>query len=1203
MFVHLRVHTEYSLTDGIVRVEPPKRKGGGVGATLTSRAAELGFPAVAITDRSNLFAMVKFYKAAESVGIKPIIGADLWLEERMPQEPPERLTLLVQNDEGYRNLARLISLGYTDGQIRGQPLIRWDWLAAHAGGLIALSGRDGAIFRAAQVDQVGPALDALQRLSALFPDRLYLEIARCQRPGDEEWVAAACALSRHSGVPVVATNDVCFLERDDFEAHEARVCIAQGRVLADDKRPREYTPEQYLKSAEQMAELFADIPAALENTVEIARRCSLTLKFAPPYHLPNFPVPEGYDTDSWLRKRAHEGLQERFAELRATAGLSASEDEYRQRLDYELGIIEKMGFAGYFLVVSDFIQWAKTHGCPVGPGRGSGAGSLVAYAIRITDLDPLPYNLLFERFLNPERVSMPDFDVDFCMDNRDRVIEYVTQKYGRDHVGQIITYATMAARGVIRDVARVLGHGYGFGDAIAKLVPATPGATLVDALETVPELKRRYETEDDTRAVLDLGLALEGITRGVGVHAGGVVIAPKPLTDYAPVYCEPGGVGLRTQFDMKDLEAIGLVKFDFLGLKTLTIIQEAVDTIRRNRGVALDMLKLPLDDPQTYALYASGETTAVFQMESPGMQRAARDLKPDTFEDIIALVSLYRPGPMELIPEYCARKRGEAKVEYLHPDMEPVLSPTYGIFVYQEQVMQVAQRLAGYTLGGADLLRRAMGKKKPEEMAQQREIFRKGAQTRGISAEVADSIFDLMEKFANYGFNKSHAAAYALVSYQTAWLKTHYPAEFMAAVMSCEMAHTDTVVAMRDECRLRMGLTVLPPDINQSQIRFTVPAPRQIRYGLGAIKGVGEGALEGIIAERQVNGPFKDLFDFCRRIDTRKVNKRVLEALIFSGALDCLGLNRASLHRSLPKALQFAEAAARRASSGQEDLFGSAGDAPAESLHIEPELAPEWSARELLARERETLGFYQSAHPLDAYAEMIDEICSGRLPELVRAQLSSSPPPLGSDGKPVWPTRSKSMFAAWVKDVRFFKGDATSEGRSARPSYKITLEDGGIEIACWVDADAFARVQSFVKPDGLVFVIAEIGIAPARDDREPEPRLYAPEFLGFDQVLREYAQRLTLDWRRPLAELSPLRRLLMPRRSADGVPVSVRYGNAKAACMLDFSSEWRVRLDDELLQQLQQLLGSDCVKVSYRKYVAPVSERRFAAAGGAFDDE
>ncbi|WP_028007666.1 DNA polymerase III subunit alpha [Solimonas flava] len=1190
-FVHLRVHTEFSLTDSVVRVEPPKRKGGGVGATLVSKAAELGFPAIAITDQNNLFAMVKFYKSAEGAGVKPVIGCDVWLEPAAGGDAPERLTLLVQDDSGYRNIAKLLSLAYTDGQGKGSPLVTRAWLREYAGGLIAMSGRDGAIFRAALADNVAAAREALAELQALFPQRLYLEISRCGRTGDDEWVDAAVALSRHEQVPLVATNDVRFLTREEFDSHEARVCIAQGRVLNDPKRPRDYSEEQYLKSADEMAALFADIPEALANSVEIARRCSLTLKFAPPYHLPNFPVPDGYDTNSWLRHRAEEGLRERFAMIT----LAAPEAEYWKRLDYELGIIEKMGFAGYFLVVSDFIEWAKTHGCPVGPGRGSGAGSLVAYAIKITDLDPLPYNLLFERFLNPERVSMPDFDVDFCMDNRDRVIEYVTHKYGRERVGQIITYATMAARGVIRDVARVMGHGYGFADSIAKLIPGTPGATLVDALDSVPELKQRYDAEEDTRAVIDMGLALEGVTRGVGVHAGGVVIAPQPLSDYTPMYCEAGGAGMRTQFDMKDLESAGLVKFDFLGLKTLTVIQEAVVNIEKSSGRSIEVLKLPIDDAETYALYASGDTTAVFQMESPGMQRASKDLRPDTFEDIIALVSLYRPGPMELIPEYCARKRGDAPVTYLHPDMEVVLQPTYGIFVYQEQVMQMSQRLAGYTLGGADLLRRAMGKKIKAEMDKQREVFTSGAIGRGVDAEIATQVFDLMDKFANYGFNKSHAAAYALVSYQTAWLKTHYPAEFMAAVLSCEMQHTDTIVTMREEC-LRMGLTMLPPDVNTSYFRFTVPGPGAIRYGLGAIKGAGEAALEGIIAEREQNGPFKDLFDFCKRVDTKKANKRVLEALICSGAMDGFGLNRPSLMKTLPKALQLAEAAAASADSGQNDLFGLGGGAAKQERQVEPDLETDWSQRELLARERETLGFYLSGHPIEAYGEIVEQVCSGRLHELI--QQHAVPQPVDAKGKPIWQPRTKLMFAAWVRDLRFFKGD----GRGGA-SYKLTLEDRSSQLATWIDADKWSKYAPFVKPDQLVFAIAEIGLSPAREGRDPEPRLYAPEFLSLDDVLRDYATRLLLDWRRPPSEVLALRKRLTPLRDGQ-TTVGIRYRGTSAACELEFGADWKLRLNDDTVVALQQSLGADCVKVQYKRFQPPIPERRFASAGGgSFDDE
>ncbi len=1198
-FVHLRLHPEYSLTDGLVRVEPPKRKGGGAGATLTSQAAKLGLPAVAVTDRNNLFAMVKFYKAAESAGIKPIVGADVWLEERAVGDSPERLTLLVQNEIGYRNLSRLISLAYTEGQVRGQPLVSPARLAEFADGLIALSGRDGSIFRAAQADQVDTALQQVSAFQQVFPQRFYLEVSRCDRPGDEDWVQAACALARVTSAPVVATNDVRFLERSDFDAHEARVCIAQGRVVNDEKRPRDYTREQYLKSADEMQALFADLPEALANSVEIARRCSLTLKFAPPYHLPNFPVPEGYDSNRWLRQCAHEGLQRRFEQI----ALARPRSEYEQRLDYELDVIEKMGFAGYFLVVADFIEWAKTHGCPVGPGRGSGAGSLVAYATGITDLDPLPYNLLFERFLNPERVSMPDFDVDFCMDNRDRVIDYVTQRYGRPHVGQIITYSTMAARGVIRDVTRVLGHGYGFGDSIAKLVPGTPGATLADALETIPELKQRYSTEEDTRAVLDLGLELEGVTRGVGVHAGGVVIAPQALTDYAPLYCEEGGAGMRTQFDMKDLEMVGLVKFDFLGLKTLTVIQEAVNTVALKRGTRIDVLKLPLDDPQTYELYASGKTGAVFQMESPGMQRASTDLKPDRFEDIIALVSLYRPGPMEQIPEFCKRKRGEIRVEYLHPDMQEVLAPTYGIFVYQEQVMQMSQRLAGYTLGGADLLRRAMGKKKAEEMAVQRDIFQKGAADRSIEPDTASAVFDLMEKFANYGFNKSHAAAYALVSYQTAWLKTHYPAEFMAAVLSCEMQHTDAVVAMRQEC-LRMGLTLHPPDINSSDFRFTVPAPGEIRYGLGAIKGAGEAALEGIIAERNAHGRFRDLFDFCQRIDTRKANKRVLEALIGCGAMDGLGLNRPSLIKTLPKALQLAEAAAATASSGQEDMFGLGGGNSRSEQTVAPDIEADWSKRERLEKERETLGFYLSGHPIEAYEGLISQVCSGRMLELIQQHAQPAAVAPSGSGKPAWQPRTKVLFAAWVTDVRFFKGDKNGDGRAARASYKVTLDDQTAQLSSWIDAEPWQRFQTFVRPDTLVFVLAEVGLSAARDGREAEPRLYAPEFLEIDRVLDEYAWRLTLDWRRGVEDVAALKRLLLPLRAPQGASVAVNYHGARAACALDLPGEWRVRTTQSLLDALTQLLGPDCVKVQYKRYQAPVNERRYSgAAAGGMDDE
>jgi len=1181
-FVHLRVHTEYSVADSIIRVEPPKRKGSGgsINAqTLTERAAEIGLPACAITDRNNLFAMVKFYKSAEASGLKPIVGADVRLEEA-DDAAPTRATFLVQNERGYRNLTRLISRGYTEGQVRGEPLLKREWIAQSAEGLIVLLGMDGDIGRALLAGQTVKAQAAAEFWTRHFADRCYLEITRCGRLDDDRHLRAAVMFARREGLPVVATNEVRFLRRDDFDVHETRVCIAQGRVLDDPRRPKLYTPEQYLKSPAEMRALFADLPEAIENSVEIARRCTLTLSFGK-NHLPHFPAPAGWTESDYLCECAREGLQRRLEVHQP----SRPAEEYWSRLDYELKIIEQMGFAGYFLVVADFIGWAKTHGCPVGPGRGSGAGSLVAYAIGITDLDPLPYDLLFERFLNPERVSMPDFDVDFCMDNRDRVIEYVTQRYGRDRVGQIITYATMAARGVVRDVARVMGHPYGFGDRISKMIPGLPGATLADALDDVPELKQAYEKEEDVKAVIDMGLALEGVTRGVGKHAGGVVIAPEPLTDYAPLYCEAGGGAIVTQFDMKDLESVGLVKFDFLGLKTLTIVQAAVDQIKAVRGDDVDLLKLPTDDPATYRLFASGKTTAVFQMESGGMQGAATGLKPDCFEDIIALISLYRPGPMELIPNYIDRKHGREPIEYLHPSMEAVLKPTFGIFVYQEQVMQIAQRLAGYTLGGADLLRRAMGKKKADEMAQQRAVFQDGAQKNGIAPETATQVFDLMEKFANYGFNKSHAAAYALVSYQTGWLKAHYPSEFMAAVLSCEIDHTETVVMMLDECR-RMGLQVLPPDINRSRFKFTVGDGGRILYGLGALRGAGEAALEGILAERDAKGPFRDLFDFCRRIDTRKANKRVLEALIFAGACDDFGLNRPSLLATLPKALQLAERAASDASAGIGDLFGLGPAAEADG-DITAVLEADWNGPEKLAHEKDTLGFYLSGHPIESYRAVIEAVGSGTLKSLISQQTAPSGFDSGGDGDdedgPPAPPRRRPrrvpvMVGAWLADVRNVGGD--------RPGKLLTLDDRSAQVVCWIDSDAWMRFQNVLKKDTLIFATGDLGLS-QREGREAEWRLYAREFHDLNGAVRDRVERIILDWPGAGLAVDRLRACLEPVRAAEGAKTIVQYANGVAKGTLELGPTWQIRPDWETLEKVRRLLGEQHVRVDYRKWQAP----------------
>ena len=799
-FIHLGIHSEFSVIDSIVRI-----------GDLVKAAAKDQMPALALTDLSNLYAAVKFYKACLGKGIKPILGSDIRLGD-----DKQRVMLYAMNQTGWRHLTEIVSQGFTDGLKLGTPIIERDWIFAKHDGLIVVLGASsdvGLALSGATPERAEPILAEWQ---AVFGDRVYLGLTRTHRSGEDDYIEHALDLAERAQVPVVAHNDVRFMTAEDFEAHEARVCISSGYVLGDDKRPKLYSAEQYFKTQAQMIELFADIPSAIENTIEIARRCSVTLTLGKNY-LPDFPVPEGYDIARYFAERSEQGLEERLRDLYPERGDDWPQirKPYDERLQFEINTINQMGFPGYFLIVMDFIQWAKNNGVPVGPGRGSGAGSLVAYALKITDLDPLPYDLLFERFLNPERVSMPDFDVDFCMEGRDRVIDYVAQKYGRESVSQIATHGTMAAKAVIRDVGRVLGHPYGFVDRVAKLVPLELGITLADALEKDEDFRKAYDGDEEIRALVDLGQKLEGLARSVGKHAGGVVISPTVLTDFSPLYCEEGSRQFVTQFDKDDVEAAGLVKFDFLGLRTLTIIDWALATLNRQRAgrgePPIDVMALPLDDTAAYELLKRCETTAVFQLESRGMKDLIRRLQPDCFEDIVALVALFRPGPLEsgMVDDFINRKHGRARVEYPFPECEPVLKPTYGVIVYQEQVMQIPQVLAGYTLGGADLLRRAMGKKKPEEMAKQRDIFVSGATANGHDRDRAGALFDLMEKFAGYGFNKSHSAAYALVSYHTAWLKAHYPAAFMAAVLSSDMDKTDKVVVFIEECR-RMRLPVVP---------------------------------------------------------------------------------------------------------------------------------------------------------------------------------------------------------------------------------------------------------------------------------------------------------------------------------------------------------------------------------------------------------
>jgi DNA polymerase-3 subunit alpha len=1006
----------------------------------------------------------------------------------------------------------------------------------------------------------------------LFPDHFYLEVQRTGRPREEEYLHAVVELAAAHDVPVVATNDVHFLERDDFEAHEARVCIHDGRTLDDPRRPRRHSEQQYLRSPEEMQELFADLPEALENSVEIARRCNLELTFGKNY-LPDFPVPDGMSMDEFFRQQARAGLEQRLTRLFDPAAPEFAElrKPYDERLETELDVIVSMGFPGYFLIVADFIQWAKNNGVPVGPGRGSGAGSLVAYALTITDLDPLKYELLFERFLNPERVSMPDFDVDFCMEGRDRVIEYVAEHYGREKVSQIITYGSMAAKAVVRDVGRVLGHPYGFVDRIAKLIPFEIGMTLDKALEQEEALRELYEQDEEVRALLDLARSLEGLSRNAGKHAGGVVISPTKLTDFTPIYCEQGGLNVVSQFDKDDVEAVGLVKFDFLGLRTLTIIDWALQTINTQRAkqgeAPLDISTIALEDPASFALLKAYQTTAVFQLESRGMKDLIKRLQPDCFEDIVALVALFRPGPLQsgMVDDFINRKHGRAKVEYPHPELEHILKPTYGVILYQEQVMQIAQVLAGYTLGGADLLRRAMGKKKPEEMAKQRAIFTEGAVKRGVEEKTATYIFDLMEKFAGYGFNKSHSAAYALVSYQTAWLKAHYPAPFMAAVLSADMDNTDKVVTLIDECR-HMQLEVVAPDINRSGYAFTVQGDATVIYGLGAVKGVGEAAIEVMIQERLANGPYRSLVDLCRRVDSRKVTRRVYEALIRAGALDALGENRASLMVQLPEALKSAEQHLRDSAAGQSDMFGSVVEPAAELPVITAANVPEWDEEQRLAGEKETLGLYLTGHPIDRYRAELASIISGPL-----AELNDEAPGAGASRQRG--QEKTVVLAGLVVELR------TRNTQSGARMAFVTLDDRSARMEIRVFSRVFEQYRALLAIDKVLVVQGTL----AFDDFSGSMRLNAERVYEVDQAREVYAKRLVVD----VAEVKAgngfvhsLANVLLPYCEGS-CPVGIRYLGSSAQAHITLGNEWRVHPTDELLHRLRELAGDAQVRVVY----------------------
>ncbi|WP_019022784.1 DNA polymerase III subunit alpha [Thioalkalivibrio sp. ALE23] len=1161
-FVHLRVHSEYSLIDGLVRLKP-----------LVQSVAAAGMPAVAVTDHCNLFGLVKFYKAAIGAGVQPIVGADVLVRDARADGTPARMTLLAQNDAGYRNLTRLISRAWQEGQEKGVPRIDCAWLDGGAAeGLIALSGTiDGLFVSGSGVAQT-LAEPVLRPWLERFPGRFYLELTRTGRPGEEAWIEAAIGAAESHGLPVVATNDVRFLGSEDFEAHEARVCIHDGHTLDDARRPRRYSEQQFLRTPQEMAALFDDIPEALANSVAIARRCSVRLTLGESV-LPDFPVPEGRTVEQHLREISDQGLRARLERFQF-----AETADYEARLTRELDVICQMGFPGYFLIVADFIQWAKDNGIPVGPGRGSGAGSLVAYVLGITDLDPLRYELLFERFLNPERVSMPDFDVDFCMEKRDDVIEYVAERYGRDKVSQIITHGTMAAKAVVRDVGRVLGHGYGFVDRIAKLIPFELGMTLEKALTESEDLKAQYDEDEEVRAIIDLAMKLEGLTRNAGKHAGGVVIAPSALTDFSPLYCEDDGGSLVTHFDKDDVEAVGLVKFDFLGLRTLTIIDWAVQNLKRmDPEIEIDLEGVPLDDPESFRLLKNYQTTAVFQLESGGMKDLIRRLQPDSFEDIIALVALYRPGPLQsgMVDDFIDRKHGRSEVEYPHPDLEPVLKPTYGVILYQEQVMQIAQVLAGYTLGGADLLRRAMGKKKPEEMAKQREIFVNGAVERGVEEHTATYIFDLVEKFAGYGFNKSHSAAYALVAYQTAWLKAHYPAPFMAAVLSADMDNTDKVVGLIEECR-SMELAVLPPDVNQSDYRFTVQDAHTVVYGLGAIKGVGESAIETLLKARNEGGPFHGLVDLCQRVDLGKLNKRVLETLVRAGALDSLGANRATLLADIPTAVAAAEQTERNVSLGVVDLFGD----PAAAVVPESETQPEMEDDDRLRGEKETLGLYLTGHPVERYREELRELTRTSLAEL-EAKLEQRP----DEGENRGRGRQETVrIAGLVVGVRVRN---TNSGRMG----VATLDDRSGRAELVLFNDDFNQYRERLEPDTLLVAEGTVTL----DDYAGGVRMRARRVLTLDEARVQWAQALCLDLREVRPEqIAGLHGLLQEHRPAGrgngnggtpeadeegappGCPLRLRYRRDGMEAELKVPPDWRILPNEALLRGIQQTLGPSC---------------------------
>ncbi|CDZ16324.1 DNA polymerase III alpha subunit [Candidatus Johnevansia muelleri] len=1139
-FIHLRVHTEYSLVDGLVRIK-----------SLIKHAKDMGIPAICVTDENNLFCLIKYYKYAQNMGIKPIIGSDIWIQNNQDKVHPYRITLIAINETGYRNLIKLISRGWKEGQFNNKAILKKKWIFESSEGLIALSGaREGEIGRLMLLGKKKAARELLNDWNHLFKDRFYLEIHRTGRPYDEECLHLSVSLAMETNIPVVATNDVRFMKRSDFFIHENRVSISECSILTDLKREKRYSEEQYFKSTAEMYDLFNDIPEALENTIMIATRCTVNLRLGK-YFLPQLRLKT--NTEAFLYKISNYGLEKRlvylFSKNDYNKNFIIEKHKYYERLNWELKIINKMGFTSYFIIVMDFVRWAKKNKIIVGPGRGSGAGSLVAYAIEITNINPLEYDLLFERFLNPERISLPDFDVDFCMDNRDKVIDYVTNIYGLNSVAQIITFNTMAAKAVLRDVVRVQGKHYSLGDKLSKLIPYEFGITLYKAYNKVIALRKFLKNNEEAREIWEIACNLEGLTRGISKHAGGVVISPSELTDFAPLFCDHNGNGLVVQFDKNDIEEVGLVKFDFLGLRTLTVIDWAIKMINvKFPQMCINIDKIPLDDKKTFNMLKSGETTAIFQLESIGMKKLIRRLKPSSIEDIIALIALFRPGPLQsgMVDDFINRKHGNAKIFYPHPKyqhicLKPVLQSTYGIILYQEQVMQIAQLLAGYTLGQSDILRQAIGKKNTQEMANQRGEFIYGCIKKGIKKDLAVNIFDLLEKFAGYGFNKSHSSAYAILSYQTAWLKTHYPSQFMSAVISSEMNDIKKVVLLIHDCR-RMRLNISPPDINTGNYKFSVNDNGTVLYGLGAIRGIGKSSIEAIINAREKFGNFHNLFDLCQRIDRKRLNKRTLEVLIKSGALDKLGPSRAILYANIDYALQSNKLLCI------DDMFG---------LNIENKIynyyasAHNWTHSEKLYYEKQTLGLYISGHPIDEYKYELKYIVNN---DINNIKLSYK----------------LQIIAGVITDIRNIK---LKYGNTITI---ITLNDN----TGFIETTIFGKLDNHNIYDNIFIVKGGVYL----DEYSYKLRIRVIEIFSIFEARKRFAKFIEIQidgTKKNYLIFNKIIKILNKYIDKHGLPIKIKYKSYKIRGLFYLYQYCKFNPYDELIINLKKLIGNNFINICY----------------------